>query len=150
MQPPFDIAADLDTPVSTWLKLAPLQPRFLLESVESGFQLARYSFLGFGPALELRLDEKGLRVGTERRALPADRPALLATLRETLARTPRLLPEVPDLPLAGGLVGVAASARRSAASSSAPLPGWPSARPSTRSPAASRRSSAAAPKPRKE
>ena len=27
MQSPFDIAADLDTPVSTWLKLAPLKPR---------------------------------------------------------------------------------------------------------------------------
>jgi anthranilate synthase component 1 len=107
MQPPFDIAADLDTPVSTWLKLAPLQPRFLLESVEGGFQLARYSFLGFGPALELRLDQQGLRVGSERHTVPTDRSALLAALRETLAQTPRLLPEVPDLPLAGGLVGVA-------------------------------------------
>lgn len=47
MQSPFDIAADLDTPVSTWLKLAPLKPRYLLESVEGGVHLARYSFLGF-------------------------------------------------------------------------------------------------------
>jgi anthranilate synthase component 1 len=107
MEAPFDIAADLDTPVSTWLKLGPLQPRFLLESVESGFQLARYSFLGFGPALELRLDDGGLRVGSERRALPADRAGLLAALREALARTPRLQPEAAGLPLAGGLVGVA-------------------------------------------
>ena len=57
MQPPFDIAADLDTPVSTYLKLGPLKPRFLLESVEKGTHLARYSFLGFGEALEFRLDE---------------------------------------------------------------------------------------------
>ena len=34
MQPPFDIAADLDTPVSAYLKLKALKPRFLLESVE--------------------------------------------------------------------------------------------------------------------
>ena len=47
---PFDIVADLDTPVSAFLKLHDLQPRFLLESVESGERLARYSFLGFGNA----------------------------------------------------------------------------------------------------
>ncbi|HKJ19636.1 MAG TPA: hypothetical protein VJ993_03145, partial [Woeseiaceae bacterium] len=47
MQAPFDIAADLDTPVSAYLKLGALQPRFLLESVEGGERLARYSFLGF-------------------------------------------------------------------------------------------------------
>ncbi|NBC22196.1 MAG: hypothetical protein GVY21_01835, partial [Gammaproteobacteria bacterium] len=54
MQGPFDITADLDTPVSAWLKLADLGPRFLLESVEGGERLARYSFLGFGPGREVR------------------------------------------------------------------------------------------------
>ena len=44
MEPPFDIAADLDTPVSAYLKLRPFQPRFLLESVEGGERLGRYSF----------------------------------------------------------------------------------------------------------
>ena len=48
MHPPFDIAADLDTPVSAYLKLRAFRPRFLLESVESAERLARYSFLGFG------------------------------------------------------------------------------------------------------
>jgi len=33
MEAPFDIAADLDTPVSAYLKLHDLKPRFLLESV---------------------------------------------------------------------------------------------------------------------
>ena len=42
----FDIAADLDTPVSAFLKLAPFEPRFLLESVEGAERLARYSFIG--------------------------------------------------------------------------------------------------------
>ena len=56
MQHPFDIAADLDTPVSAFLKLAPLRPRFLLESVEGGERLGRYSFIGFGDCLEFRLD----------------------------------------------------------------------------------------------
>ena len=36
MQQPFDIAADLHTPVSAFLRLAPLRPRYLLESVEEG------------------------------------------------------------------------------------------------------------------
>ncbi len=60
MEPPFDIAADLDTPVSAWLKLAGLKPRYLLESVEGGERLARYSFLGFGDALDFRLDGERL------------------------------------------------------------------------------------------
>ena len=48
---PFSIIADMDTPVSAYTKLAPLKPRYLLESVEGGLRLARYSFLGFGRAL---------------------------------------------------------------------------------------------------
>jgi anthranilate/para-aminobenzoate synthase component I len=61
MKTPFDIAADLDTPVSAYLKLAPFRPRFLLESVEGGERLARYSFIGFGECLEVRLDAAGLK-----------------------------------------------------------------------------------------
>lgn len=107
MQGPFDIAADLDTPVSTFLKLGPLQPRFLLESVEGGLHLARYSFLGFGDAAEWRLDGGGLRINGVVQKLPAGREALLDALRDALKATPRLAPEVPGLPFAGGLVGVA-------------------------------------------
>jgi anthranilate synthase component 1 len=107
MQPPFDIAADLDTPVSTFLKLAPLKPRYLLESVEGGLNLARYSFLGFGDAVEFRLDDQGLLAAGRRGPRPAGRDELLGALRATLASVPRLAPEVPDLPFAGGLVGVA-------------------------------------------
>jgi len=107
MQSPFDIIADLDTPVSTYLKLAPLQPRYLLESVEGGAWLARYSFLGFGEALPFRLDAGGLDCGGERRPRPGSGAELLAAFRETLAQTPRLAPEVPELPFTGGLVGVA-------------------------------------------
>ncbi len=107
MQGPFDIAADLDTPVSAFLKLGPLAPRFLLESVESGFQLARYSFLGFGAVRELRLDGRGLVIDGAVQPPPADGAGLLAALRAALAATPRLLPDIPELPFAGGLVGVA-------------------------------------------
>ncbi len=41
------LLADLETPVSVYLKLArPDRPSFLLESVEGGEQVGRYSFLG--------------------------------------------------------------------------------------------------------
>jgi anthranilate synthase component 1 len=113
MHPPFDIAADLDTPVSAYLKLRPFKPRFLLESVEGGERIARYSFIGFGDALEIRLDAGGLAVRpaggpAERAPRPADRAALLGALRTALGRAPRLSPDIPGLPLAGGLVGAAA------------------------------------------
>jgi anthranilate synthase component 1 len=107
MQPPFDIAADLDTPVSAYLKLRPFKPRFLLESVEGGERLARYSFIGFGDALEVRLDRDGLTIGARRAARPADRAELLAGLRSALAQAPVPKPDLPAVPLAGGLVGAA-------------------------------------------
>ena len=106
MEAPFDIAADLDTPVSAYLKLAALEPRFLLESVEGGERLARYSFLGFGDSLEVRMDAHALRIGGEDRVRPADRAAYLDALRGALAAAPRPGPEVAGLPFAGGLVGV--------------------------------------------
>ncbi len=106
MQPPFDIAADLDTPVSAYLKLKALKPRFLLESVEGGERLARYSFLGFGDALEIRLDENGLTIGDDELTQPANQHEYLDALRNALSRAPRLQPSVAGLPFSGGLVGV--------------------------------------------
>ncbi|NJK63246.1 MAG: anthranilate synthase component I family protein [Synechococcaceae cyanobacterium SM2_3_1] len=49
--------ADLDTPVSAWYRVCAGQPyNFLLESVEGGEQIGRYSFLGSDPlwVLEVR------------------------------------------------------------------------------------------------
>ena len=106
MQAPFDIAADLDTPVSAYLKLGDLQPRFLLESVEGGERLARYSFLGFGDALEVRMDANGLQIGDSKEARPASQQDYLDALRRALAAAPKLGPEVDGLPFTGGLVGV--------------------------------------------
>ncbi|HEX4826109.1 MAG TPA: anthranilate synthase component I family protein [Candidatus Polarisedimenticolaceae bacterium] len=98
----FDIPADLDTPVSAFLKLSPLCPRFLLESVEGGERLGRYSFLGFGDAEEIRLV-------TPPTSDPLSSPApaaFLDRLRAALARAPRFVDDEPvALPFAGGLVG---------------------------------------------
>ena len=108
MKPPFDIAADLDTPVSAYLKLAPFRPRFLLESVEGGERLARYSFIGFGDCLEVRLDASGLQVGELRSPRPRSKAELLNALRGALGRAPQPKPEIPGVPLSGGLVGYTA------------------------------------------
>jgi anthranilate synthase component 1 len=108
MKPPFDIAADLDTPVSAYLKLAPFKPRFLLESVEGGERLARYSFIGFGDCLEVRLDSSGLDVAGVRSPRPRSKAEFLDALRGALKLAPQPLPEIPGVPLLGGLVGYTA------------------------------------------
>ena len=105
MKPPFDIAGDLDTPVSAFAKLGSFNPRFLLESVEGGERLARYSFIGFGKCLEVKLDGSGLRVGDTLQPRPGSRDELLGALRRALKRAPAPLPEMAGVPLAGGLVG---------------------------------------------
>jgi anthranilate synthase component 1 len=44
-----EISADLETPASAYLKLRRSGPSFLLESVEGGERIARYSFIGVEP-----------------------------------------------------------------------------------------------------
>ncbi len=46
-----EIVADLETPVSTFLKIEKGDYSYLLESVEGGEKIARYSFLGCEPSL---------------------------------------------------------------------------------------------------
>jgi anthranilate synthase component I len=97
----FDIPADLDTPVSAFLKLGPLEPRFLLESVEGGERLGRYSFLGFGDADELRIEAAACRGARS----DGNAAAFLDRLREGLAAAPRFGHGDTPAPFAGGLVG---------------------------------------------
>jgi anthranilate synthase component 1 len=104
----YDIAGDLDTPVSAFMKLAAFDPRFLLESVEGGERLARYSFIGLGTGLEYRLDHEGVSIDGVRGPAPRDAAELLAGLRSALSHVPRPAPAVVAPPLAGGLVGFAA------------------------------------------
>ena len=52
-----EFAADLETPVSVYLKLMDeLGPSFLLESVEGGEQVGRYSFVGVAPRGSIALN----------------------------------------------------------------------------------------------
>ncbi len=59
----YEMMADLETPVSAYLKVARGNYSFLLESVEGGERLARYSFIGTEPSLILS-------TGTENRTDP--------------------------------------------------------------------------------
>ena len=44
-----DLMADFETPVSAYAKLKDAGPSYLLESVEGGENLSRYSFIGCRP-----------------------------------------------------------------------------------------------------
>lgn len=100
--------ADLETPVSVYLKLAQAdEPAFLLESVEGGEQVGRYSFLGVNPTALLTI--KG-RTITERRGAAltttelADHEDPLSVIKAAMARyTPVALPNLPRF--IGGAVG---------------------------------------------
>jgi len=59
-----EMLADLETPVSAFLKLCGEPFSFLLESVEGGETIARYSFLGTNPFM--RFSSKGNTVRIER------------------------------------------------------------------------------------
>jgi anthranilate synthase component 1 len=49
-----ELFADLETPISAFLKLRTGEDAYLLESVEGGEKLGRYSFIGTGPTTRLR------------------------------------------------------------------------------------------------
>ncbi|MFM9105148.1 MAG: anthranilate synthase component I [Chloroflexota bacterium] len=78
-----ELMADLETPVSAFLKIRNEGPAFLLESIEGGERLARYSFIGGHPESVLTL-HPGEAVTTtaagERRVPCADPLAAMADL----------------------------------------------------------------------
>src|SRR5688572_23333892 len=99
-----EILADLETPVSAFLKLRRRGPAFLLESVEGGEHLARYSFLASEPRGHLRLgrDTATLQRDGKTQEMPFSDPL---DLIDSLVRVPGIVP-VQGLPrFLGGGVG---------------------------------------------
>jgi anthranilate synthase component I len=100
-----EIMADLLTPVSAFLKIAEHSDyAFLLESVEGGEHVGRYSFLGKDPFLVLQADVRG-RTTIDRAGVTtvSDEP-FIPTLRRLMADFKA--PQVHDLPrFTGGAVG---------------------------------------------
>jgi anthranilate synthase component 1 len=99
-----EIMADLLTPVSAFLKIAENSDyAFLLESVEGGEHVGRYSFLGKDPFLVVR--GRSGETTIEQAGTTTTRPEpLIATLRGLMAEFSS--PTVSDLPrFTGGAVG---------------------------------------------
>ncbi|HZP48786.1 MAG TPA: anthranilate synthase component I [Vicinamibacterales bacterium] len=99
-----EIVADLLTPVSAFLKIAEhADYAFLLESVEGGEHVGRYSFLGKDPFLILRARDGKTTIDRGGAVTDSDRP-FVDTLRSLMADFRS--PFVPDLPrFTGGAVG---------------------------------------------
>ena len=100
-----EINADLETPVSLYLKLRGDGASFLLESVEGGERIARYSFIGVQPRAEYILRDGQVEIkenGETRTIQLKDDPTRF--LQEEMSRfSMERLPNAPRF--TGGLVG---------------------------------------------
>lgn len=99
------VLADLQTPVSAFMRVAGgASHAFLLESVEGGERIARYSFIGAGPELVVR--GRGETTYVERRGEVEELRGVRATdyLREYFGER-RLARRAGVAPMAGGAVG---------------------------------------------
>ena len=102
-----ELPADLETPVSVYLKLRANHsgPSFLLESVEKGEQLGRYSFIGVRPPMTVTAYGDQITIGGAGGAVldrrEGDPIAVLEQLTE--GRTPVPLPNLPRF--TGGVCG---------------------------------------------
>ena len=100
-----DVVADLETPVSAFLKLVgPTGSGFLLESVENGDTWGRFSFVGRNPSLVLVARNGLIAVdGRLPAGVPLDRGVLTALQGLLDVYRSPVLPDLP--PLHGGVVG---------------------------------------------
>jgi len=98
------LMADVLTPVSLFLSLRKgADYPFLLESVEGGEQVARYSFLGRNPYQVLKYNGKEVSLRRDDSTENLDKPYFEALKELT---TQHSEPKLPDLPrLTGGAVG---------------------------------------------
>ena len=98
------VAADLLTPVSAFLAVAAREPHaFLLESIERGEQIGRYTFLGSRPYLQVQA--RGPEITLLRGKRRVSRTASVFELLKELLRAHRaaVIPGLP--PFTGGAVG---------------------------------------------
>src|SRR3569623_3073507 len=100
-----EVLADLDTPLSTYLKLAVGPYSYLLESVQGGEKLGRYSIIGL-PCRQ-RIEVRGSELRVYQDAVVQEQFEVgdpLAWIEDFHAR--QRVPELPGLPrFTGGLVG---------------------------------------------
>jgi anthranilate synthase component I len=99
-----ELLADVETPVSAYLKLVGDSPGFLLESVEHGERWSRFSFVGRNPSATLVLRDGVITVdGALPASVPLDQGMLAALDALLLEYQAPVLADLP--PLQGGVVG---------------------------------------------
>ena len=101
-----DLMADFETPVSAYAKLRAAGPSFLLESVEGGENLSRYSFIGCRPRKVLACGPQTTLVrepGRPDRTVPTPADPLKLIEEELRGFRPVTLPGLPRF--TGGAVG---------------------------------------------
>ncbi|HEY9137140.1 MAG TPA: anthranilate synthase component I, partial [Terriglobus sp.] len=98
------VTADLETPVSAFLRIAAEEPEaFLLESVEGGERVGRYTFIGIRPYRKLESRGRAITAidGTKMRQYEGD---IFNELKSALSEhKPAKLPGLP--PFTAGAVG---------------------------------------------
>ncbi len=123
--------ADLETPIGAFLRLDDGGPAYLLESVEGGERLGRYSFLGVGPRRLLEVRDGQARIQTRPVTeriyspdLPIETSEALDPLEAIRAFVPRrrVQPSEGMPRFTGGAVGALAYDAVSAFEPSVPLP----------------------------
>jgi anthranilate synthase component 1 len=102
-----ELPADLETPVSVYLKLQDEGPSFLLESISGGERVARYSFIGVRPRVLLSaVGERAVLGGNgHERSVPlrGEADPLTVLKAEMASFTPVSIPDLPRF--SGGAVG---------------------------------------------
>lgn len=105
-----EILADVDTPVSAYMKLAKdSQYSFLLESVEGEEKIARYSFLATDPEMVIRSKDRNMEIfylknGVKRKETQTIDLTPLSHIRQIMSQYKFV--DIPGLPrFCGGLVG---------------------------------------------
>src|SRR5437870_10728108 len=98
------VSADLLTPVSAFLAAAAREPEaFLLESVERGEQIGRYTFLGARPYMQVRAKGEEVTVlkGKKRQVIKGN---VFVVVKEQFRKhRPAVVPGIP--PFTAGAVG---------------------------------------------
>jgi anthranilate synthase component 1 len=124
--------ADLETPIGAFLRLDDATtPAYLLESVEGGERLGRYSFLGIGPRALLELRDGVATVQSRPTSVERYEPDLPTTSTtapdpieaiRAFVRRRRVLPDDENPRFTGGAVGALAYDAVSAFEPTVPLP----------------------------
>jgi anthranilate synthase component 1 len=98
------VTADLETPVSAFLRIASEEPEaFLLESVEGGEHVGRYTFIGLQPYKKMTARGTRITVREGRREITFEGDIFTELKKALSGHTPARLPGLP--PFTAGAVG---------------------------------------------